>query len=177
MKIFSYITLVSVLLFSGCVNNTSHARKDISGNDFINQNQKAVDALNEQLSRKITQEHPLIIATIVKMDHLSETSSFGRLVSEHISTRFTQLRYNVIETKLRDNLLIKQDEGEFLLSRELKDIAKSVSSQAVIVGTYLENSNDIYVNLKVVQPHSNLVLAATSYAIPKSSNVRNMLIK
>jgi TolB-like protein len=169
------LLFISLLFLSACMGPKNYKYSDVGSADFIAKNQRAAESLNSQLTpQKINRTYPLIIATVVNMNQLSQTSTFGRLVSEQVAARFTQLNFQVIETKLRSDLLIKQ-EGEFLLTRELKDIAKSVSAQAVIVGTYVENDVDVYINLKVVQPQTNQVLAATSYAIPKAKDVRTLL--
>lgn len=176
MKSFISIIYATSLLVTGCASHGNDlAYTNLSSNDFIGQNQKAVDNLVLQLSTKTPKDYPIIVSTVVNMNQLSASSSFGRLLTEQISGRFTQQKFSVIEMKLRNDLLIKDNQGEFLLTRELKDLAKSVSSQAVVVGTYAENSIDVYVNLKVVQPNTNLVLAAYSYAIPKTKNVMEML--
>ncbi|ROH86167.1 hypothetical protein ED236_06870 [Pseudomethylobacillus aquaticus] len=160
----------------GCNTYSSNLRnKNISGEEFINRNHKAVDSLTTQMSGKVHKDYPIVISTIVNMNQLSQTSSFGRLLTEQISGRFTQQKYSVVEMKMRNDVLIKDDQGEFLLTRELKDLATSVSSQAVVVGTYAVNGTDVFVNLKVVQPNTNLVLAASSYSIPKTRNMVDML--
>ena len=87
----------------------------------------------------------------------------------------SQLKYNVVELKIRNDILVKNNQGEFLLTREIRDIADSVNAQAVLVGTYAENTNDVYINLKIVRPSNNVVLAGYSYAIPKAANIKGML--
>lgn len=168
--------LVILMLLTSCAApKKNFTKQDFGSDEFIYKNYHAVESMNRQLSaQKLNRAYPLIISSVVNMNQLSQTSTFGRLVSEQVAARFTQLNFQVVETKLRGDLLIKE-EGEFLLTRELKDIAKSVSAQAVIVGTYVDNESDVYVNLKVVQPYTNHVLAATSYAVPKAKDIRNLL--
>ncbi len=45
----------------------------------------------------------------------------------------------------------------------------------VFVGTYGESKDFIFINLKVVQPQSNVVLAVHDYALPVDENTRSML--
>lgn len=167
--------LVFVLLLTACATNKDISKTNLGSTEFIRKNQVAVDQLAGQLGQgKVQKDYPVIVASVVSMNQLNRTSTFGRLLSEQVSARFSQLQYQVVEPKLRGDLMIRED-GEFLMTRELKEIAKSVSAQAVVVGTYVETSQDIFVNLKVVQPETNYVLAATSYAIPLAKDVAVML--
>ena len=146
----------------------------VANNPFIENNYKAADALIQQLNGRINPAQPMIIATLVNIDELASSSTFGRLASEQISSRFSQASYSMIEMKFRDYVYMKQDQGELLLTREIKDVAKNHNAQAVIAGTYAMSSDMVFVNLKVIQPSSNVVLAVHDYAFPMDSNLRAM---
>jgi hypothetical protein len=64
----------------------------ISSNQFIDANYKAADSLMHQLNGKLLADKPLIMATIVNIDALEQTTTLGRLVSEQLSTRLAQGR-------------------------------------------------------------------------------------
>ncbi|AKR42906.1 hypothetical protein ACJ67_05350 [Methylophilus sp. TWE2] len=167
--------LVLMLFLSSCATHKDYSKSYLGSTEFIKKNQAAVDQMASQLAQaKVQKDYPVLVASVVSINQLNRTSTFGRLLSEQVSARFSQLQYQVVEPKLRGDLMIRED-GEFLMTRELKEIAKSVSAQAVVVGTYVETSQDIFVNLKVVQPETNHVLAATSYAIPLAKDVAVML--
>jgi TolB-like protein len=70
---------------------------------------------------------------------------------------------------------MRQDEGELMLTRDVKSIANEHDAQAVLVGTYAESRNFVYVTLKVVQPQTDLVLAVDNYTLPKDDEVTTML--
>ena len=61
------------------------------------------------------------------------------------------------------------------LTREIKDLAKSHDAQAVIVGTYGQSDNFVFVNLKVIQPATNVVLAVHDYVLPLDSSIRALV--
>ncbi len=143
-------------------------------NPFISTNYKAADVLIAQVANKLNPAQPMIIATIVNIDDLNNSSTFGRLVSEQISARFSQASYSMIEMKFREFVYMKQDQGELLLTREIKDVAKNHNAQAVIVGTYALSGEDVFVNLKVIQPSTNIVLAVHDYTFPMDNNLRSM---
>ncbi|HRH73554.1 FlgO family outer membrane protein [Zoogloea sp.] len=120
---------------------------------------------------------PFIIATLVNIDQLEQSSTLGRLISEQVASRMSQLGYGVLELKVRNGVYMKRNEGELLLTREIKEVASTHNAQAVIVGTYAESSTMVYVNLKVVNPASNIILAAYDYALPLDKQVHSLIRK
>jgi len=170
------LAVVLILLLAGCcdVVTYSDARKD----PFIATNYKAADALIASANAK-GQFKPgtiLLVATVVDVDKLTESSRLGRIVSEQLRARLTQSGYAVVETELRGSLLIKKDTGELLLSRELKDVGKTYNAQAVVVGTYAVASRYVYVSLKVIGDDNN-ALGAYDYALPLNRNVWKLVRK
>ena len=45
----------------------------------------------------------------------------------------------------------------------------------MVVGTYAASNSVVYINLKLVNPVGNTVVAAHSYAVPMDENVRALL--
>lgn len=120
---------------------------------------------------------PFIVATLVNIDQLEQSSTLGRVISEQITSRMTQLGFSVVELKVRNGVYMKRNEGEFMLTREIKEVASNHRAQAVIVGTYAESSTLIYINLKLVNPTNSMILAAYDYALPLDRQIRSMLRK
>lgn len=149
----------------------------VSSNQFIASNYKAADALLSQLKGKLASDKPLIMATVVNIDALEQTSTLGRLISEQISTRMAQNQVNMLEMKLRNSVYMKRNQGEMMLTREVNDMAQAHKAQAVVVGSYAETSDMVFVNVKVIQPNTNFVLAAHDYALAKEGIVRSMLMQ
>ena len=147
----------------------------ISSNQFIASNYKAADALLLQLSGKLTADKPLIMATVVNIDALEQTTTLGRLVSEEISTRLSQGGLNMLEMKLRNSVYMKRNQGELMLTREIGDVAQTHHAQAIVVGSYAETSDMVFINIKVIQPNTNFVLAGHDYVLAKEAIVRSML--
>lgn len=120
---------------------------------------------------------PFIVTTLVNIDQLEQSSTLGRLISEQVTSRMAQMGFGVVELKVRNGVYMKRNEGEFLLTREIKEVASAHKAQAVIVGTYAESSSLIYVSLKLVNPASSMILAAHDYALPLDRQIRSMLRK
>ena len=168
----SLFAALLALTLVACASTESVSYEAARNNQFIPSNHRAADALLAQLPGG---GGTMIIATLVNIDALENSSTLGRMVSEQVSARFTQAGYHMVEMKFRNNVYISQNQGELMLTRELHDLAASYSAQAVVVGTYGESKDYVYINLKVIQPNTNVVLAVHDYALPIDANVRAML--
>lgn len=171
--------LAAVIFMTGCANQTSSTKKityeAAAASPLIPTNYAAADSLLEQLKYNVAPNNTLIIATLVNIDELDSSSTLGRLISEQVSARFTQKSYRMVELKFRHNVYMAQGQGEFMLTREIHELANAHAAQAVIVGTYAQSSDYVYINLKVIQPNTNTVLAVHDYALPLDENNRHML--
>lgn len=176
-------TLAATLFLSGCASNTSPAiptqkvvtYAEAANSQFIQTNYAATDKLINQLKFNAAPNSTLIISTLVNIDELESSSTLGRLVSEQISARFTQKSYRAIELKFRESVYMAQGQGELMLTRDVRDLANAHAAEAVVVGTYAQSRDFIYINLKVIHPNTNTVLAVHDYALPLDANNRSML--
>lgn len=123
----------------------------------------------------LDREHAVLVATLVNVDRLNESSRLGRIFSEQIAGRLVQRGLLVTELKMRENVAMQREQGELLLSRELRDVSRAHDAQAVVVGTYAVSSTILYVSIKLVKPDGNMVVAAHNYAVPMDDNVRALL--
>ena len=166
------------LLLAACSSTTTKEEGNystISPNQFIDANYKAADSLIHQLNGKLTADKPLIMATIVNIDALEQTTTLGRLVSEQLSTRLAQGGLSMIEMKLRNNVYLKRNQGELMLTREIGEVATAHNAQAIVVGSYAETSDMVFINVKVIQPNPNCVRAGQDSVLAKEAIVRSML--
>ncbi len=140
-------------------------------------NYKAVEYLIKKLPKEMLGDSPLLVASFVNLDDLKESSTFGRVVSEQISSRFKQLGYTAIEMKLRTTIFIKESSGEFLLSDELSEISSKHHAQAVVAGSYAAASDRVYLTVRVINVTDSRILASYDYNIPMTRDVFKMLLK
>jgi TolB-like protein len=140
-------------------------------------NYKAAEYLIGKSPKDMFKNSPLLVASFVNVDNLNESSTFGRMISEQISSRFKQLGCTAIEMKLRTTIFIKEGSGEFLLSRELSDISTKYNAQAVVVGTYASASDRVYLTVRIVNAADSTILASYDYNVPMTRDVFKMLLK
>lgn len=170
---------IVILLLSGCTSMPSSPpppQKYLTAadSDFINANYTAAESLVKTSLGTLDKSAPIIVATLVNIDSLEQSSTLGRTVSEQVATRLANMGYTVKEVKLRGTLFIKSSTGGLLLSRELKDISALHKAQAVVVGTYSDAREYLYLNLKLVDTTDNNIRSGYDYAIPASPLVKSM---
>lgn len=137
----------------------------------------AGDVLAAELEEKgFDPNGPVLSASFVNNDNLEASSSLGRLISEQISSRLAQHGINVKEVKLRKSTLyIGHQEGEFMLSRKLKNLGLDYDAQAALVGTYSVTPLRIFLTTKVVRTVDNTVLASYDYSITQNAITRELV--
>ncbi len=141
--------------------------------DLVRSSYAAADALLERAPLDV--RVPVLVATLVDLDHLERSSRFGRVVSEQIAGRLVQRGLPVPELRLRSNVVLAPHEGQLLLSRELHEVSQAHAAQAVVVGTYAVSTRQVFVSLKLVRPEGNTAVAAYDYALPLSDELRALL--
>lgn len=171
-SLFAGVLLVSTIV--GCVTPGQSNYTDAKISELVTANYDAADKLVRYATQNLDKSAPIIVATIVDIDNLKRSSRLGRLISEQVGARLTQLGYSVIELKLRGDIFVKRDEGEMLLSREINDISREHKAQAVVVGTYAEASEYVYVNLKVIGTDGNIAISAHNYLLPFLGNIKEL---
>jgi hypothetical protein len=166
---------------SGCATNGYESKRveptweQAATSPLISANYRAADVLLAQTRKTLSVEQPLLMATVVSIDALEKSSTLGRLISEQVAGRFTQAGYRMVEMKFGNAVYMKRDQGALMLTREIGNLAKSHDAQAVIVGTYGESNDFVFVNLKVIQPATNVVLAVHDYVMPLDASMRSLL--
>ena len=178
MKKFVAIVVSSALLgwgSTGCEGTLPMPKPEPVQADIMGGSYQAADVLIQRAGRALKPNKPLLAATFVNIDDLNKASSFGRMVSKQVSSRFSEHGVQVVEMQMRNNVFIKQRGGEFLLSRELRSISTEHNAQAVIVGTYAVARRNVYVTARLVRANDSIVLASYDYSLPMDQDVAFML--
>jgi len=171
IKLFVVISLVA-LLSVGCANKVT--RSAVADADIVALSYKAADKLMSESSGKIDMGKAIVAASFVNINNLNDSSSFGRIAAQQLSSRFTQKGYKVAEMLLRNNIYIKERSGEFMLSRAIRNISAAHDAQAVIVGTYAVASANVYVTAKVVRASDSAVLSSHDYVLPLGPDMKSL---
>lgn len=118
---------------------------------------------------------PLVVATFVDIDNLEDSSTFGRILSEQLISELSMKGYNVMELRHSPTINVLVKEGEFALSREIKRIHKDRNVAGVVVGTYVSSNERVYVNARLLDPKSSLVVSAGSVEMEATSEIKRLI--
>ena len=181
---FGLVVYLVPLLALGCVQRPGQVKTASSGllyrepcSIILESSYAAGDRIAEDLNRQnISPDLPILVASFVNIDNLIQSSTLGRIISEQISSRLAQHGYKIIEMKLRqESVFIKKNEGEFMLSRDLKDLGIAHDVHAVLVGTYAVSKYLVYVSARVVRTEDSAVLVGHDYELPHDEITASLL--
>ena len=163
-----YVLLVFVFL-CGCAQLSSLYEIDSRPKTppLIPLSYKAGDHLHRQLSGSDVAGYPMLAASFVDATDVENTNDLGRLLSEQVASRLSQLGYSVTEVQLRsDELRVLPQGGVLALSRDLAQINTDVPAYSVLVGTYSIIERQIYVNARVLRTADGVALASSDFSLP-----------
>lgn len=151
-----------LLLMSGCSEFNGTRLEPVLGGDInlVELGDKVAETLTAQTSLIPQQpDQPLLVTTLVNNDRLNDTSSFGRSFQNNIAAGLVNRGFTVKEIKLRRDLLVELHKGEFMLTRNLPEMAATQRAQAVVVGTYTLVNRVMYLSVRLVSPAHQTILA------------------
>lgn len=171
---------ITIMLLAGCGLNSSQTRaarpyaKPATSHINISKiTYEAIDVLMQRSRQPLDKSQAILVATIVDINDLNQSSTFGRLVAEQSSSKLVQLGYFVGEPKLRGTLAIKKQSGELILSRDLAQLSKKYNAQAVVTGTYATGDYRVHVNLKLIMATNGQILSSVDYSLPSGSGTNS----
>ncbi len=145
--------------------------------NILEANYTVADKIAELLkNRGVLMNRYMIAASFVNINDLTQSNTLGRIVSEQISTRLVQHGYKFIELKLRrESVFVKRKAGEFLLSREIRDIASTNDAYAVLVGTYAITEDSVFLSARIVLTEDNGIIAGQEYEIARFAITKSLI--
>jgi len=124
-----------------------------------------------------TDPGPIGVTTLVNIDDLYSTSTFGRIYSEQIISELAMRGYDVVELRHADAIQFLGGAGEFALSRDMGSVRRERKLGGVVVGTYAVSPDRIYVNVRLLDPSTSTVVSAGSVEMKKTKELAKLLKK
>ena len=154
---------------TGCHGQYEYEWPDFNNNkqiDLIEKTKKATDTLLNSCNVSLDNKNSIIVTSLVNINNIQESSTHGRMSSEIVASRMAQKGYYVKEIKLtQSKIFVRQREGEFALSRKIKEIASKHNIDALVVGTYAVGRQKVRISLRLVLTEDNRIACAHSYAV------------
>ncbi len=122
-----------------------------------------------------TDPGPIGITTFVNVDDLYSTSTFGRMVGEQLMSELAMKGYDVVELRHSDAIQFLSSAGEFALSRNVAAVRPTRDLGGVVVGTYTVSPVRVYLNARLLDPRSSIVLSAGSVEMEKTDELARLL--
>lgn len=136
--------------------------------DLISFSYEIADELIDTAYPPLIPRHPemaVLISTFVDNNDLEKTSRFGRILQEHIASRFVQEGYTVREIKLSGSLSIDKKSGETILSRDLSQLTTEYKVQAILVGTFSRVNRTLYVSARLINPSNKNIISTDDFQL------------
>lgn len=163
------ISLILILLLVGCAT-------PVYDTNWIDDSNSAAHALYNGLTEEQRKGKPkILVVTFVNIDDLTKTTTFGRMQAEIIATQLSQYGLDTVEVKLMSNIYIKEQTGEFYLSRDIRKLSHKYQADLILAGSYAEALDKLYISAKLISPEDNQVWSAVSYALNKGPNMMKLL--
>ncbi len=179
--------LIAALLFSVTLTlaQTASATHPYYGSGFYSHVQgfqglayALADGLEHNLIQYVDRTRPILFTSFVDLDDLNTSSTFGRLLGEQVASRMSQLGYRVVELKLRQgSMVVSQEAGEMILSRDLRDVRTNHDTQAVLVGTYVVTENAVIVSAKLLSTLDGAILATRDATLRKTRDIQELVTR
>jgi TolB-like protein len=118
---------------------------------------------------------PIGVTTFVNVDDLYSSSTFGRMVGEQLMSELAMKGFDVIELRHTDALQFLERGGEFALSRDAGIVRPERNLAGVVVGTYVASPERVYVNARLIDPSTSVVLSAGSVEMSRTPELAKLL--
>lgn len=177
------LLLLSCLLLTACAGGLAPEtpRFSTSSRSLMSYNYNAVDALLWRAGKAVNKNTPMLVSTIADVNKVNASSTLGRTITEQISAHLAEEGYKVAQMKLRQGITIQQggltneSAGEFLLSRDVREVAGEHKASAAITGTYSVAARHVLVNLHLIDLRTGNLITGYDYILPKTEDVAAMV--
>lgn len=123
----------------------------------------------------LAEEYVLAVTTFVNLNSLYKTSSLGRYLGEQMIGELQAAGVGVIDVRKSNGLMIREQFGEYGLSRDMNELRSVHGSQAMVVGTYSYANGQILLNARVLRNSDGMVISHANIAFALDGLTGEML--
>lgn len=118
-----------------------------------------------------------IMATVpVNLNNLDVSCPLARQMAEEVSRWMVNAGYQFEELRKGKDIFFSRPTGETLLTRNTRLLAtRQVSSEAILVGTYVITPDQVRFSIRLLHTPTNDVLAMGTSTVPITDDVRPLL--
>jgi TolB-like protein len=171
---------IAISLFTSCTTNNNNINKNYTSSNssfffpnYYSDINKAIIEISNQLLLNIPNRYKknnkFVITTFVDLNNFDKTSKFARIISESLIDEMHKRRFNIIDYRTQQAISI-DNKGEFILTRDVRNIRDEIPESLLLVGTYTKLSpKKVLVNARIINNFTSSVLS-TAKIIYKFNN-------
>lgn len=129
---------------------------------------QSVEASVSRLSSTLVPNYKdarIAVATFVSVNALEKGEGLGRILADISANQLVKEGLKLTEVKTRKDLAILNGEGEFILTRQTKQLLSSNSVDVVVSGTYAHMGDKTIVAMKALNAKTGAIVAAETLEI------------
>jgi len=168
-----FLPAILIATLNGC--STSPYYQETKDTDLVEVSYDAACTLQHNLKRTIPEGSLIIISTLLNVDDLKKTSSFGRIISDQLASAFHNSGYRIIGMELPIDLFVMQEGGALHLPNEAQKILKKYGAAAIVGGVYAPGKRSTYVSLRMIDTDSKNIISSTDLSVPLGPDVKVLL--
>ncbi len=163
-KITFLIIIVLFTFFNNCMIGSSSHNPD----DAINVD-KMCDEIEIKLRNPSLKNYEIGVLSFVDLNKLDKIDPLGRYLQERVSYGLFKRGFRIVELRNSKEIYFEEGKGEFNLSRFKKNLKQdSISNiKSIVLGTYVEAGEMIYVNAKLIEIKNSLVRSSAELKFKK----------
>lgn len=102
------------------------------------------------------------VASFVNLDQMYETSTLGRYLGEQMLHELQRAQVDAVDVRMMPTMQISKGHGEYALSRDMAELNYTHYADAVVAGTYSVADDQIFVNARLLENGTGLLLSSSS---------------
>lgn len=165
--------MMATAALAGC--NRAYYSSEPDDEDLVEVSYQTVEDLLLNLKQPLPKGSLVVINSLVNVDDLSQTFSFGRILSDQISSAFHRSGYRIMGMELPTEIFVKNESGILHLSDETKEALHNVGASALVVGVFAPGKRNAYISLRVVDIASQNFISTTDLSVPMGPDAKQLL--
>lgn len=166
---YKAIVLLNIFMLCGCA--SINGEDGLSNSHLTDGNQlpqrAAINHMSQQIVNELVKQNddlranqPLLVATPVMLDELKRTNAIGLQLQQGFISALHDNQFSLVDINIGDNIRVTP-EGDFLLTRDWKQLPSGIAVEHVLVSTMSLNSLGVVVNARIVNVTNNRVVSAS----------------
>ena len=131
--------------------------------------------LRQNLREDDLRAWPCIVTSFADIDNLNSSSRFGRLLAEAVSSQLFRQGAVIRDVRSAKSLFVQPRNGELILSRNAKSLAKQMDARAVIAGTYGKGASSVAVNIRMIDLQTRAVVSVAMTELARTPAIEALL--